>query len=859
MNDSSQEPITGHIRSRPIRVAFFVEDGENIHLKLDAIFAASMAIWGGRYSLIVPCDNGYPRERYLSWLKAFDPDVIYSYIDLSDENLLRVREMFGPAYLVRHLENIKGEATARDFRVELPIRPLSSLSTTLQYSRAFPASAPQPATVVDYNPGQPHDRFIDDNFGSCYGSFGFWPLPKNLADAVVTVSVMSQELLDTRRGQRPEGVIVNDATALLHYMATHKNSFGLAQIAADAAPRIEVRDNFNNAFTLVIGDSFADRVVYWNRRAREPVFLGREPSTLIVSPARLTDDSFFAALVEFLKKRNGVPYNSGTPRVRLCSASLSTEDLEIFRERLRAADKWNGYHVLEPVTLDSIAPEDRVLEHAHHLVTGDFFQRSPEWKEFPADGASVRPPPITPEHIVHVQTSNYATSGAWALDVSLERQENHSRYSNVRHIWYFPRRLRFHEAFCSFYESRHQGVEFRHTRATRHGSLSLFAGFGEELPSIKLVTDEKAFRFAMQRGNSFPPFRRHDAWKQPAGPFSWVQPSDKGRYLLGALRMFGGLQQAGAVLLHMFWRSAFEELGGAIGTARRELIAATIKKRLRTVDTPPNAWKEDTWERVAAIVASEAHQVRLPQQSFSFESFIARHQPYVDFEEEEVKKSHIQDPAEQADWMQSIKRSLRKGLQDRCAEKVLFQGHRWRCKTCFNTNWNDLESLSSELTCTICGGKEPMPVDKPWFFRLNGFLGDAMREHGLIPLVWCLMELEARARDTFSFLGPHELWIEYSKDDSALCDHEADLICLVDGLVHLCEVKSSVRDINLESLIEVAKRLRPDVVMLAVMEEDSARLRAKFDELRAALDGTEITAKLISYVEDERQKDARLP
>ena len=38
-----------------------------------------------------------------------------------------------------------------------------------------------------------------------------------------------------------------------------------------------------------------------------------------------------------------------------------------------------------------------------------------------------------------------------------------------------------------------------------------------------------------------------------------------------------------------------------------------------------------------------------------------------------------------------------------------------------------------------------------------------MREHGLIALIWCLLSLESRARQTFFYLGPHDLWKKYPK------------------------------------------------------------------------------------------------
>jgi hypothetical protein len=750
MTDQAQEPARAYIRSRPIRVAYLLADDEHAHLKLDAIFAASLAFWGGRYSLICPCENGYPRESYVSWLKVFDPDIIYSFIDLSDENLRRIREMVGPAYLVRHQEDFKGEPTSRDFRVALPIKPLASLSTTLQYARAFPASAPQPVRVIDYLPGQPHDRFIDDNFGSFFGSYGQWPMPPNLADAVKPLAVASEAVLSApSRGPRYAGETVADATALLRYMAADRNTFGLAQIAGDATPRIELRDVYDNAFTLIVGDTFADRVVFWNLRSRDPAFLGRETTSIIVPLARLENAAFFAALADFLQKRNGVPRNTGTPWVHLCSNSATPEQLNALKERFRSVDNWNGYRVTEPITLDGITPSAKLLERSLQLVTGNFFERAPEWKEVTASGDKVQPSAVIPRHIDHVQSRNFATSGSWAQDVRIERQENHSRYSNVRHQWFFPRRLRFHQAFLGYYEAKSEDREYRHTRATLGGALTLFAGFGEQVPAINMPNDEDAFRYAMARGDTWPPFRRFDNWQNPQGPFAWARPSDKGRYLIGTLRIFGGLQEAGAVLLHTYWRSVFEELGGAIGTARREQAKDLLKKKLRAVTTAPGAWDDATWERMTSLVLSEAYQVRIPQQSLSYDELVKRHEPFLEKEKEFLKERKAE---EREEWMARAKRSLRNGVQSRCAQKVLFQGYQWRCDVCFNTNWNDLGALEPELFCSICGASEPAPVDKSWSFQLNGFLRDAMREHGLIALVWCLITLEGRARETFFYL-----------------------------------------------------------------------------------------------------------
>jgi hypothetical protein len=60
-------------------------------------------------------------------------------------------------------------------------------------------------------------------------------------------------------------------------------------------------------------------------------------------------------------------------------------------------------------------------------------------------------------------------------------------------------------------------------------------------------------------------------------------------------------------------------------------------------------------------------------------------------------------------------------------------------------------------------------------------------------------------------------------------------------------------------LVEVAKRLRPDVVTLAVMDGPTGRLTAKMEELKEALAGTEIETELLTLLDNPQWEDAYLP
>ena len=99
----------------------------------------------------------------------------------------------------------------------------------------------------------------------------------------------------------------------------------------------------------------------------------------------------------------------------------------------------------------------------------------------------------------------------------------------------------------------------------------------------------------------------------------------------------------------------------------------------------------------------------------------------------------------------------------------------------------------------------------------------------------------------------------YPDNDRAVGNNEADLLCVVDRKVHLCEVKSSAHDIQIDRLVNVAERIRPDNVVLAVFDNGSQRLNTKFNELTRALQGTEISSELLTLENDDFDDGVYLP
>ena len=140
MSDELGADLAGRVRSRPLRIAFVVESSEHADLMLDGIFADCYSRWGGRFSLIVPCADGQIIAGYWQWLEAFDPDIVYSYVDLAAEAVLEIHERLVPSDYIRHHLGNEPRLDLPGFRPQYPAA-LSSLSTVFRLARHSPLAA----------------------------------------------------------------------------------------------------------------------------------------------------------------------------------------------------------------------------------------------------------------------------------------------------------------------------------------------------------------------------------------------------------------------------------------------------------------------------------------------------------------------------------------------------------------------------------------------------------------------------------------------------------------------------------------------------------------------------------------------
>ena len=191
-------------------------------------------------------------------------------------------------------------------------------------------------------------------------------------------------------------------------------------------------------------------------------------------------------------------------------------------------------------------------------------------------------------------------------------------------------------------------------------------------------------------------------------------------------------------------------------------------------------------------------------------------------------------PDQHIDWDQLEENSLDACLIELRRRQMVFQGYRWTCRKCHHKNWIDLSALSPDLSCEVCKNSAQAPVNIHWLFLPNEFLIESLRDHSVLSLVWTISELCQRSRHSIIFVEPTEFGFT---PQSKSPDAEADLLVLLDGQAVLCEVKASwhaLRLTDIEDFVELARRLRPDIALLAVMETGSGP-SANLEAARAKL------------------------
>lgn len=781
--------------NRPVKIAYLVphENLEQAHQILDAVFYESYTRWGGGYTLVVPtAAESFLDAGFRDWLQRYDPDFIYSFVDLHPDFVAAIDRLCGPIAFLRH--NVRGDADS--WRAFLPawdrwFKPVASV-TAVQSLASYPQhpheQRPREPTILTQYGLRDPIRFIADNFGV---AFDIHASPNPIHGLFQTLCLVPEDLPASHRvGSERCTSVLEAFRAVAGRKATPIARFAMANSAG--MPRVESAA-WTNAFRLIVGSDVLDRINAWNCRHLADVW-NTGIGSLIVSNDMLNDDAFVAELGTFFNQNNFLGSSGGGHYyVALHSSSIPATELSGLRDRL-AARTYNSVSVA--ASPDALAlPTAEELSNRFHTGSTDSvtLRLTEDYQELVA---------AEPAHFIYLTPQLRGLArGQWVVECDIERHNNLSPYSNITDTWHLPHRLSGVRAFTNCL-----------AKGTRNGLLALLPApkdFHHRGQSIKephlfdlqLPSDEAYFRHLVL---GFFRYSDDDLRRDLLPPgYRDLRVSDKGQNLRGVISLAGELSTAFQILTKKYWRTVFF-------AAKEDSAKPLIFSMEKLSSLVPNSR-----EFIQALTTKE-------------------HFPSV---------GHT---------CKYLKNGLLDALEQLVRYGVFYQIAQWRCGYCGHSNTRSFDHMKLRNSCDICQAEHLAEIDLEWEYELNSFVFRSLEKHRGLPVLWTLGYLQNCGHSqAFWYLPEVDL---FASDEPSGERNEIDILCVLGGKFYAVEVKSSVslflnKADAADTFVKVIRKLRPDVAMLSfekycseaeAVEETKTRLTAAAATIREQLAGETI-------------------
>jgi hypothetical protein len=816
--------------ARPTRIAYVLEDGVDAHVWLDGIIAKCFARHGGRQSLIVPSIDGKISERYRAWLTAIDPDAVmlltYQNADLASD----LATLLGDA-LLEHRQRKRGEAETHP-RVNLQRPALSALSW-IPFLKTVSGLRRKPIEfILDRYPTWEDDGLIKDNFGTLCASMDQFPIHEQIG--VRPLMLTPPNPPENRWHFRiANGEEVHDPYVVLENLPRNGTST-LAHLSNLNCQPFRPDHAWRDAFCLVIGDSLEDRIACWNAGLLFDDSTTQPIKTLRVPAAVAVDAEKTAKLAAFLRGANGLGADSGPPKIAVRSHSLNKATLSGFLDGIGSAAR-STVTFMAIASLDDCCPASATDMHpAYHA-----FLPSLTTNETSAADPSTFVDAPEPLHLKYCAGQHPIISqGTWHVDLTIDKFNDHGRYSNVRQAWVLPKRRQLIPYF----------VKIDGARILRNGSLTV--PVDADAPAIEVTQPDDKTLFGsllVEVGHHAYGDIRFERDARPA--FRYFEPSDKGRYLAGLLGMFGSLSDVEQTMNMRFWRRQFYAMAAPANDQRDEVITF-LQRRLSGRTGTLLIDDAEGWDRLADRVLQKATHLKVPRLRTRYdkllELWLAELNEAISLEEDLKRRSEsilAEAPGE-----------LKSSLGFLVERRVFYRGHEWVCRNCSHRNWAGIRTLADEMPCEVCASEHHLPVDVAMDFRVNEFFATCLREHDTLTVACILATLRRESKSFFSFQPQTAIYRKYPEDQGGRPSRELDILCVSDGKFVIGEAKARAELIapsDIADLAETSKDLRVDVAILAALADERSAMPGKLEQLRKLLPDTIEARSVVTYWDDE--------
>ncbi len=754
--------------NRPIKIAYLIphEESKNNHWIIDAVFNESYTRWAGALTLLIPTNiDSFLINEYERWLKLYDPDFIYTYVDLENEFIEKLDQLCCPIAFLCYKDNLQISDKTRwqDYLPEwgLYLRPISSLTTIHSPYADYQRNIGADKIVLTQYGINAEDRFLTDNYGTNFDLHICTNPRKGLYE---TCCLAPKDLSENMSVGTTR---ITSFAEVISHIANNKviSISRLAMLHSKSVPRVKPR-SWGNNFDLFVGDSCLDRIHFWNGRHFSSDNYG-VADALLVNKDLLNDTEFVKPLGQFFDKQNYRGRDSGSPRVAIRSYSHTEEELSHIIDKLVKCT-FNQVLITNPHNTPAILTGEDLKNY--------YSDRSEDVKTFKVNENSNTIQPDEPEHFKYTPPRYRGINkGQWAIELAIERHNDLSRFSNVIDIWKLPRRKKVTMAFTKNLSK----VSYNHLLTLlpttdsfpfRSDSVKNDYYFDLSLPNDSTIFRLLLLDFPHLPSDDLRSSLNYDSYKE-------ISISDKGQNLRGVISMFNNRVNESACLTNKFWREI-------------------IRGSQTVIDKDGNA-KE--------VILEKTDHIFKYNEMFGF---LPTHRSFKDKLKNELRISNVNE---------YLRNNFTETLESMINKNIFYQVYQKRCSYCGHSNTRTFDNMKKKNICEICARIYFAPIDIEWKYKLNNFIYNSLVTHNGLTVLWALNNFQDRGiRNSFYYLPEVDLFL---KKDSSEPKNEIDILCVVEGKFYATEVEKSASSFTsktdeINKFIKKINLIRPDVALL---------------------------------------------
>ena len=768
------EPYSIYYENRPSRIAFFIDPQSDVSL-VDKIIDYNRGKWGGRFNPIILTDGKTISEGWWNFLHGYDPDVICSMVSLGDDLKKKIHVFLSVLYICelpsnRHFIGIDNEP--------LPIYP-----TGKNIARIGPPLFDDNNNLILFEVDKTTPQYI-----RAFIARNFWLLDCNQYDvmnALKTCKIKKYKVAD------------DDSlnSALLDLAEWHTKPIFPSQICSlpnsfkEAAKALS-HDNFE----IIVGDTIHDLVFAWNRIFSLGAWLRPKITQLWLSNEIAANGTLKPGLGKFIERFLDSIGNSQWRQIHFSTFSLSDDDMIGIKNSFD-----NHTWLPKTSTILSEHPLPAYEKPHSHLMLkqGLDFHRAHSDEEY----LSINEPDVGETAI---------SGGHWFVDLRIQyRPELFKNILNKDYWWQLPRR---NGLLLSL------GFFNKPARINEFGMFSVLMNRRSDFSPddqklvINVPDDNKVFG-ALFCGQSYDCMNQDVENVFKSRPFSGMQWSDKGKYLLGVLGLFPDLLYAHCIFEKKLWRNIFEKMANWNTEKDKEYkqrisnkIGKHIKNNLDLNDLEANK----KW--LVSFVLATAQDIGREEIELSYSEI----SNMAEVEADEFNSNFPECP------IPFSNDGLKRELSFLIDLDVLLVGIKPRCEACGYRIWYHINDVNQRIRCRGCGHEFPLPAEPTWYYRLNSLVRVAVSKHGTIPVLISMGQMQGEAK-TSAIISPSIVLRQGTNPKHSKNDCELDLVCILDGELVIGEIKQSLswfKKKDFMRMAEVAKLIKPDKIVFASMEKE---------------------------------------